>query len=207
MNLLLIDPFNVDTQIAHFKSSNYFDDGIFQCSDVIIKTLIQSTMGKKRDTSFKTYLWTQFPNEVVRSRFLQPAKSRLVEVQDSDNEDPLEGVDDDEDDVGKLTLGKVPMLMNNKDFMYYITKKNGMCYIMEGNPRGPYLNMHKEIWSIKSDRCLAFSVQDGDLFYFMDESFVVYKLARNENDRQLNIIQELTFKEMQTLDFLPHPYE
>ena len=57
-------------------------------------------MGKKRDTSFKTYIWTQFPKEVVRSRFLQPAKSRLVEVQDSDNEDPLEGVDDDEDDAG-----------------------------------------------------------------------------------------------------------
>lgn len=97
--------------------------------------------------------------------------------------------------------------MNNKDFMYYITKKNGMCYIMEGNPRGPYLNMHKEIWAIKSDRCLAFSVSYGDLFYFMDESFIVYKLARNENDRQLNVIQELTFKEMQTLDFIPHPYE
>ena len=60
-------------------------------------------MGKKRDTSFKTYIWTQFPNEVVRSRFLQPAKSKLVEVQDSDNEDPLEGVDDDDEDPrGKL---------------------------------------------------------------------------------------------------------
>lgn len=197
MNLIVIDPFNDDTQIALFRSSNYFDDGIFQCTDVIIKTLIQSTMGKKRDTSFKTYIWTQFPNEVVRSRFLQPAKNRLIEVQDSDNEDPLEGVDDDPDDNnGKLTLGRVPMLMNNKDFMYYITKKNGMCYIMEGNPRGPYLNMHKEIWSIKSDRCLAFSVTDGDLFFFMDETFIVYKLARNENDRHLNIIQELTFKEM-----------
>lgn len=63
-------------------------------------------MGKKRDMSFKTYLWTQFPNEVVRSRFLQPAKSRLVEVQDSDNEDPLEIVDDEDDDtIGKTRLG------------------------------------------------------------------------------------------------------
>jgi hypothetical protein len=70
--------------------------------------------------------------------------------------------------------------MNSKDFIYYVTKKNGMCDIMEGNPRDQYIVNHVSIYSIKAEKCLAFSVEEGDKFYFMDESHVVYKMTRNE---------------------------
>ena len=50
------------------------------------------------------------------------------------------------------------MKMNSKDFIYYITKTNGKCDIMEGNPRDPYLKNHKSIFNIKADKCLAFDI-------------------------------------------------
>lgn len=59
--------------------------------------------------------------------------------------------------------------------MYYIKKKNGKCYIFEGNPRDQYLKKHGAVFKLKAERCLAFTVVQ-DLFFFMDENFIVYKL-------------------------------
>jgi hypothetical protein len=101
----------------------------------------------------------------------------------------------------------IPVIMNSKDFIYYVTKKNGMCDIMEGNPRDQYIVNHVSIYSIKAEKCLAFSVEEGDKFYFMDESHVVYKMTRNENNRFLNVVAELTMKEIQRLDYKPKPFE
>ena len=50
------------------------------------------------------------------------------------------------------------MQQNDKDFMYYIKKKNGKCYIFEGNPRDCWLQNHYPIFKIKAEKCLAFSV-------------------------------------------------
>jgi hypothetical protein len=69
--------------------------------------------------------------------------------------------------------------MNERDFIYYITKKNGKCYIMEGNPRDPQIDHHEAIYCIKAERCLAFAVEGSDEFYFMDECHAVHKLSRN----------------------------
>ena len=85
--------------------------------------------------------------------------------------------------------------MNDKDFMYYIKKKNGKCFIFEGNPRDQYLNKHQSIYSLKADKCLAFTITN-DEFYFMDENYIVYKLRRNENNRNLTLVKELTLKEI-----------
>jgi hypothetical protein len=49
LNLILIDPFFTETLVAHFKSSTFYDDDIFRESDTIIRSKLQSTMGKKRD--------------------------------------------------------------------------------------------------------------------------------------------------------------
>ena len=42
------------------------------------------------------------------------------------------------------------MLQDESDFIYYIIKLNGMCDIMEGNPRDPYMEKHVSIYSVKA---------------------------------------------------------
>jgi len=73
---------------------------------------------------------------------------------------------------------------------------------MEGNPRDPYLLNHTAIFETKTDDCLAFSLYD-DVFFFMDDNYIVFKLTRNENNRLLNVECELTMKEIQKLDYQP----
>jgi len=83
--------------------------------------------------------------------------------------------------------------MNENGFIYYITQKIGTFQIMEGNPKDPYINRHYSIFSIKANRCMAFTVV-GDTFFFMNENVVVYLLTRNESTRNLHIHQELSMK-------------
>jgi hypothetical protein len=54
-----------------------------------------------------------------------------TEDSDQDQHSDIE----DEEISGKFTYEPIRMIMNERDFIYYITKKNGKCYIMEGNPR------------------------------------------------------------------------
>jgi hypothetical protein len=133
INLVLIDPFYDQTQVAHFRSSTNFDNEIFSANDTIITSMVQSTMTKKRDLKFKTYVWTQFPERLVRSSMMK-AINGMFEAEDSDREVQSD-MEEDEDVSGKFTYEPVRMVSDNKDFIYYITKKNGKCYIMEGNPR------------------------------------------------------------------------
>jgi len=42
---------------------------------------------------------------------------------------------------------------------------------------------------------MAFTISK-DEFYFMDENYIVYKLKRNENNRNLTLVKELTLKEI-----------
>ena len=96
--------------------------------------------------------------------------------------------------------------MNDKGFMYYIKKKNGKCYIFEGNPRDQYLNNHQVIFKFKAEKCLSFSIEH-DIFYFMNENYVVFTLKRNDNNRFLTIQSECTMKEIQRTDYKPRLYD
>lgn len=97
--------------------------------------------------------------------------------------------------------------MNDRDFIYYVTKKNGICQIKEANPRDPYIENHEIIMEIKAEKCLALTTDAKGDFYFMDENFIVSALTRGENNRQLHLKKEITMKEMQTLDFKPRPFD
>lgn len=76
-----------------------------------------------------------------------------------------------------------------------------MSHIMEGNPREPKMANHQSIFSVKAQKCLAFTVEGNDTFYFMDENFIVLKLSRSLSNRSLHVEKELTIKEIFTLDF------
>jgi hypothetical protein len=78
---------------------------------------------------------------------------------------------------------------------------------MEGLPRDPYLVNHASIYSIKAEKCLAFTMEDCDTFYFMDEQYIVNELVRNENNRHLTLRREFSMKEMQRLDFKPRCFD
>ena len=71
INLLLIDPFFSKTLIAHFKSRDFYDNEIFMQNDSIITSNVQSTMVTKKDLSFKSYIWTQLPDTLVRSKIIK----------------------------------------------------------------------------------------------------------------------------------------
>jgi hypothetical protein len=102
-----------------------------------------------------------------------------------------------------MYLEGVKMILSERSFIYYVQQKNGKCYIMEGNPRDPKIKNHEAIFSLKANYCLAFSVENQDTFFFMDDQFIVYMLTRNENDRSLTVRKELTMREIQRLDFKP----
>ena len=75
-----------------------------------------------------------------------------------------------------------------------------MLYLIEGNPRCPYLSEHYDIWSLKANRCQALSVESSDKIYFMDDNYIIYKLTREANNRHLQVENELTIKEIQRLE-------
>lgn len=79
---------------------------------------------------------------------------------------------------------------------------------MEGNPKDPYLKKHKNIFNIKTRNCLAFS-GNGDKFQLMDDNHIVYLLQRfrNQGQRELNIYQESTLKEIQQLEYKPELFD
>lgn len=96
--------------------------------------------------------------------------------------------------------------MNDRDFMYYIKSLDGKCYIIEGNPREQNISQHECVFELKAEECKGFDIGENE-FYFMDENFVVHMLARNDNNRKLTHIKELSMKEIQTLDFKPKAYD
>ena len=202
MNLVLIDPFYERTQVAHFKSSTYYDNEVFEAGDTLVKSVVQATLGRKRDTRYKTYIWTQLPRSLVRSKMLQASTNKMYEVLDSDETVASDEEDSDEGSLSSpATYEPVQMILSERGFLYYVTRRDGKCDIMEGLPRDPYLPQHASIASVKAERCLAFTMEDCDTFYFMDEQHVVHELVRNENNRRLALHREFSMKEMQRLDF------
>ena len=74
-----------------FKSKHFFDNGIFEQGDFTICNVIQSTMGKKRDNSFKTYIWSQFEYTLIRSKILKEDDNDEMDAKDTDEEkDPAQ---------------------------------------------------------------------------------------------------------------------
>jgi hypothetical protein len=98
INLLVVDPFYEEIQVGLFRSNTFFDGEIFVENDSIIQSVVQSTMGKKRDLQFKTYIWTQYPDSLVRSRMLTLGKSGEKSVRNAIDSDLQEdSIDSDED--------------------------------------------------------------------------------------------------------------
>lgn len=118
-----MDPFFSDTQVARFQSNLYVNNDIFLENDSIITSVIQSSKIKTNDKNFKIYMWTQFPQKMIRSRFLKVVQpqGQLAEV-DSDVESGEEGEGDMDDITQVRTFEPVRMFLDNKNFLYYVIK-------------------------------------------------------------------------------------
>lgn len=66
MNLLLVDPYHEEIQVAVFQSNSYVDESILEQGDHIIKCVTTSTIGKRKDNNYEIYLWTQFTNKIMK---------------------------------------------------------------------------------------------------------------------------------------------
>lgn len=119
--MLLLDPFYPELQVALFRSSTHFDDEYLKQNDVILKSIIQSNRSRKGDNRYKTYLWQQFPNKIIRSKLLEPATGRVVEDSDiaEEADKPLFEVAID----NKFEYLKIPMIQDSASFIYYVTSQ------------------------------------------------------------------------------------
>ena len=172
-NLLLVDPFHDKIQVAIFQSLSNVNEEILEQEDSIIKCASTSTMGKRKDSSYKMYLWTQFPNIIIK-QFISRGKrfGQDRQNENSDNEHEQKGGDkqsdtDDDSAFNKIFYQHVPMIKDDYDYLFYVVKKNNEMLIMEGNPRDPFIQNHYPVFNIKIKKCIAFAMLDNT-FFFMD---------------------------------------
>jgi hypothetical protein len=124
-NLILIDPFFADTQVAHFQSNNYYDNDLFLLNDSIITSSIQASMVKKGDLKFKTFIWTQFPQDILRSKIMS-GSGAVDDIDSDDQKSDNDGSDDGIDAIiGVPRYIPVRMILDHKSFIYYVMKSNG----------------------------------------------------------------------------------
>ena len=86
--------------------------------------------------------------------------------------------------TGRKTIQQAVFLqMDEKDYIYYVQKANGVCQLMEGNPRRPYQDEHYPIFEVKAEACTAMTVESGDRIFFMDNEYTIYVLTRESSSR------------------------
>jgi hypothetical protein len=44
---------------------------------------------------------------------------------------------------GHIQIDKIPLILGENDFIYYVKARNGLCMIYEGNPKEAYINSHE----------------------------------------------------------------
>lgn len=110
-------------------------------------------------------------------------------------------IDDNFDLTKESVLEQVLMQQDGKGFLYYITKVNNVCTLMEGNPRDPYIKNHYPIASVNTPKCLSFGIQGNDRFFIMGANHNMHLYERNLNNRTCHQLVDLNIKEIQRLDF------
>lgn len=101
-------------------------------------------MAMRKESKYKMYLWTQFPEKIIKQVVSLGQRSQGEEGKgDSDKEKDKrgDGAPDSEDDseYDKIFYQYVPMIKDDYDYLFYVVKKNKELLIMEGNPRDPFL--------------------------------------------------------------------
>lgn len=77
--------------------------------------------------------------------------------------------------MSRHMLERVPIIMNKKGLMYYVTSYDGQCYVKEINPKNDDFEEHLVVYETKSEKCKGFCSSGKD-FFFLDAVNAVTKL-------------------------------
>ena len=127
MNLLIVDPYYDNIQIALFKSSHIIPYSNFNEEDIIIKSIICPTRKPIGKEKFQIYLITQYEATLNRSMFIESVRPNensaefdgLAQDVDDNNSNFFDGESDND---AKPSLENVEMLFDKNNFIYYMTK-------------------------------------------------------------------------------------
>lgn len=185
INILIIDPYYSEIQMAIFKSSKIIQvPNQKKYQDIVIKSVMYTTKRNKIDTDFKVQLVTQYPEfldtrELVEKDFDDEEESEGKDEQESEEEEE-ENSDSDEyqEKAARFKQESVPLLLDSSNYLYYVTSNEGICSVREINPHNEEKNaQHMVVAEIKSEKCYGLSIVEDDMF-FLDDRKVITKLVK-----------------------------
>ena len=106
----------------------------------MIKNIMYCTKKSKKDTDFEVKLLTQFTSFISQMALKEDKSEELDEVGtvasvSDGSEDEDEDDEETEDEMSRHVFEKVPVILNKRGLMYYVTSYDGQCYIKEINPK------------------------------------------------------------------------
>ena len=142
---------------------------------------------------------TQYEATINRSALIKNLDKKFELLSAIEDDDYFFDADSDDDETP--VIENVLMLYDFKNYAYYITKSQGVCSIVEINPRESQLRNHKVIATFHAEHCLAFDT-DGHNFYAMDETRSIHVFCRRPNYRELESEGEMSIKEFSRRDII-----
>ena len=107
----------------------------FDEEDLAIKSIVCPTRKYSMDTNFQVYIITQYEATINRSLFIEKIEEEHGDSEhDHGTENNSNFFDGESDNDAKPSLENVEMLADKKNFLYYVTKTQGVCSITEINP-------------------------------------------------------------------------
>ena len=107
----------------------------------------------------------------------------MHELKGHQQEDEKSETSDDDPSNEEHIYASVPIIQDNRGVIYFITKSEGICTIHEINPKIDETNF--AIFEFKSNYVFGFCVTNNDVFYYMDDDKIIYKLKRSKDQRIL----------------------
>lgn len=88
--------------------------------------------------------------------------------EEASDEDEEQFFDDDSGDDNIPKLENVTMILDSRNYLYYVVKHQGQCRVMEINPRDSLIRSHYPIFELKAERCLGLEIKE-DYFFIVDD--------------------------------------
>lgn len=144
----------------------------------MVKNIMYATKKNTKDIDFELKIITQYPAHIKTNTLSRQLVESDRESNDSDSHSSSDAESSEEDadsEEKHQKMASLPLIQNNKGYIYYVQTYDGQCIIREINPTSD--DIHLQIYEVKCSRCSGFAAV-GDSFYFMDEYKILNKLQR-----------------------------
>ena len=171
----------------------------------MIKNIMYCTKKSKKDTDFEVKLLTQFTSFISQMALKEDKSEELDEVgtvaSGSDGSQSEDDEEETEDEMSRHIFEKVPIILNKKGLIYYVTSYDGQCYIKEINPKHDEFDDHLVVYETKSERCNGFGSSEGKNFFFLDAVNVITMLKQNKDTKLFYEVKILSIKDKDKPNF------